>query len=231
MELQRTFKRVYAEQLKRLIIVSNYKKDEFPYDATQVKHLANIYKPDGLLERLNPEDDFYSAIELYKAYRDIPPLVASLPDLWLYLSHVDLFLYVKRRWPIPEGKSEDDLISFIQNHWFGTESIRSTLSGLWWSAYLTVDESREDPFELTKILFENETFRSRVFGSSLIVRHRPAAMGILEYMLENKDKFIGLESKGREIAKHFNHLGGYKVLSALEKEYFKKEMEILSKSW
>ena len=231
MELQRIFKRVYAEQLRRQIVVSLYQQAEFSFDPFQVKHLANVYKPEGLLEKLNPDDDYLSAIELYKAYQSITPLVASLPDLWIYLAHADLFSYVQKRWPIPEGKSNEELVSYIQNHWFSTESIRSTLAGLWWSVYLTIDEKRENPFELTRILFQNETFRSRVFGNSLIIRHKCAAQGILEYMHEKPEKFLGLELKGREIAKHFNHLGAYTALSAMDKDFFKKEMEALTENW
>lgn len=231
MELQKVFKHKYMDELGRNIQVFDYICETFPYDTSKVKTLANVYKPEGLIDKLNPNDDFTSAIEIYKAYSTISPLLASLPDLWVYLAHTDLFGYVQQRWPIPEGYNEEEAINHINNHWFKTDSIRSSLSGLWWSVYLSIDNSRIDKYELTRVLFSNETFRSRVFGSSLLIRHKEAAMGILEYIHENKEKFEGFESKGRDIARYFNQLGAYKMLSSLDKDYFKKEMEKLTANW
>lgn len=96
MELQKVFKKSYMEELRRNIHVSDYQGESFPYDPSKVKSLANVYKPEGLLDRLDPEDDFTSAVELYKAFSTVTPLLASLPDLWVYLAHVDLFPYVQK---------------------------------------------------------------------------------------------------------------------------------------
>ena len=108
MELQRIFKNPYLKQLRDNIIVDDYRKEEFPYDDTQTKALANVYKPEGLLEKLDPTDDFKTAKALYEAYKDVSPLVASLPNLWVYLTHVDLFQYVQKRWPKIYEKEVDE---------------------------------------------------------------------------------------------------------------------------
>ena len=79
MELQKVFKRSYMEELRRNIHVSDYQGEIFPFEPSKVKSLANVYKPEGLLDRLDPEDDFTSAVEIYKAYSSISPLLASLP--------------------------------------------------------------------------------------------------------------------------------------------------------
>ena len=99
MELQKVFKKSYMESLRRNIHISDYQGETFPFDPSKVKSLANLYKPEGLLDRLDPDDDFTTAVELYKAYDSVTPLLASLPDLWVYLSHADLFPYVQKRWP------------------------------------------------------------------------------------------------------------------------------------
>ena len=46
MELQKVFNRAYAEKLRNDIEIPNYLKEEFPFDKTQVRMLANVYKPD-----------------------------------------------------------------------------------------------------------------------------------------------------------------------------------------
>ena len=60
---------------------------------SQVVRLYGINHPEGLLERLDPssEGDLQSAIAIYEAYEDITPLFAQQDDLWVYLTHVDLF--------------------------------------------------------------------------------------------------------------------------------------------
>ena len=114
MELQKVFKHSYMDELRKNIHISDYQGESFPYDPSKVKALANVYKPEGLLERLDPEDDFTSAIEIFKAYDSVTPLLASLPDLWVYLAHVDLFPYVQKRWPkVLDGSADEQ---YVLNH-------------------------------------------------------------------------------------------------------------------
>ena len=95
-------------------------------DIIFVRHAQSVYGDDdrnrpltaeGLLDRLDPEDDFTSAKEIYQAYENVTPLLASLPDLWVYLAHVDLFPYVQKRHSdvFNDGVTED----YIIDHWYG----------------------------------------------------------------------------------------------------------------
>lgn len=222
MELQRIFKNPYLKQLRDNIIVDDYRKEEFPYDDTQTKALANVYKPEGLLEKLDPTDDFKTAKALYEAYKDVSPLVASLPNLWVYLTHVDLFQYVQKRWPKIYEKEVDE--KYIVNHWHENDHfMRTTFAGLWWHTYLSYDESRDDPYELTEILFKSQDFRTLRFGELGLIRHRPAMQGVLEFLLENPDVIENaFDARGQFISRYFNMLGGIKPLAYMEKEYFKK---------
>lgn len=232
MALQKVFTPSYTQYLKANVKVDNYLRERFPYEPSQVRKLSGVKHHENLLSEMEPtpEGNLKSAIAIYEAYENISPLFAQQDSLWIYLAHVDLFEYVKKRWPLKDVE-EDKLISHIQEHWLETQAIRSTLSGLWRSVYLTVDENRPNRYELTAVLFRNETFRTRVFGSSLVARHRAATQGILEYMLENMEKFKSLEQKGQEVAKHFNMLGSYKLLPSLPKEFFKREMDRLTNNW
>ena len=54
MELQKVFKHSYMDELRKNIHVSDYQGEVFPYEPSKVKTLANVYKPEGLLERLDP---------------------------------------------------------------------------------------------------------------------------------------------------------------------------------
>ena len=220
MELQKVFKHSYMDELRKNIHISDYQQEEFPYDATQVKRLANVYQPEGLLDRMDPTDDFKSAVELFKAYKDLTPLVASLPDLWVYLCHVDLFPYVQKRWPKVMTDDVDE--QYILNHWHENQHfMRTTFAGLWWHVYLTYDEEESNPFELTEILFRSQDFRTLRFGELGLIRHREAMIGVLKFLLDNPDVFDkAFDARGQYISRYFNMLGGTKMLSALSRDYF-----------
>ena len=228
MALQRVFKRGYIEYLKTHIKPSLYLGDRFDYDRSQAVPLYGISKPEGLLEQLapTPDGDLQSAIAIYEAYKGITPLFAQQDDLWVYLTHVDLFDYVKKRWPIPidEDASEEAQRNFINDHWFRHRErfFRTTFAGLWWSIKLSVDEERENRYELSEFLFKNQEFRTNSFGELPLIRHREAMIGILEFLKENPSLFDGgFNAKGRYIRHLFNIIGGFKNISSLPRVFFK----------
>ena len=226
MELQRIFKQSYAEYLRKHINISDYQQESFPYDPNMVKPLANIYKPEGLLEQLDPNDDFKSAIALFKAYEGLTPLVASLPDLWVYLAHVDLFPYVQKRHS--EVLKDTVTMHYIEQHWFKNDVsvFRMALPGMWWSVFLSVDRERTNPFELTEILFKNQELRTNSFGPLVLIRHKPAMIGVLEFLKENPELLEdGMNMRAQYIRKLFSFIGGYKQLAFMDKNFFKEELE------
>ena len=226
MELQKVFKRSYMEELKKNIQISDYQGENFPFDPSKVKSLANIYKADGLLERLDPDDDFTSAIEIYKAYENVTPLLASLPDLWVYLAHVDLFPYVQARHS--DVVKDDVTEKYIINHWFENEVslFRMAIQSGWGSVFLSKDNNRDNPYELTEILFKNQELRTNSFGPLTLIRHKPAMMGVLEFLKEHSELLEdGMNMRAQYIRKLFTFLSGTKRLEFLPKDYFKMELE------
>lgn len=230
MALQKVFKRGYMDYLKNNIRVADYLQETFPIDKTQVVPLHGLNHPEGLLELLDPspDGDLQTAIAIYEAYPDISPLMAQQDDLWVYLTHADLFQYVKKRWPnIETGGKTKDPIGYITNHWFGNHQffLRTTFAGLWWNIYLTIDDSRSNKYELSEFLFKNQEFRTTSFGELPLIRHREAMIGILEFLKENQSLFeSGFNGKARYIRHLFDVIGGYKNLSSLKRDYFKSTL-------
>lgn len=226
MELQRLFKSSYLEELRNHIQIPEYQQDVFEYDISMVKPLANIYKPDGLIDKLDPYDDYKSAVALFDAYKDISPLVASLPNLWVYLCHADLFPYVQKRWP--KVKDNDVDVNYILNHWHENPHnfMRTTFAGLWWHTYLTYDDGRTNPYELTEVLFKSQDFRTLRFGELGLIRHRPAMIGVLEFLIDNPTVLENaFDARGQYISRYFNMLGGSKPLAYMDKDFFKRKLE------
>ncbi len=225
MALQRVFKEAYVETLRCSIDPGKYAGDSFEYDVAQVKYLANVHHPEGLQEKLNPENLLESAITLYEAYKDLTPLAASKIELWTYLTHVDLFGFMQKLYPAVMDGSAD--AKYIQDRWFRSPkgTIRSSLAGLWWSVHCSVDDTREDKYELTRMLFQNDNIRTHYFGPSTIFRHREAVIGILEFLVENPDiSGVHFNSRCIYIAQYFNRLGAVKQLAYMDRNFFKDEL-------
>lgn len=225
MALQKVFREAYVQTLRDNIDPMKYAGDYFEYDESKVHYMANVHQPEGLAERMDENNDLESAIKLFEAYHELTPLAASKSDIWTYLTHVDLFSYMQRRYPeVKEGCVDKQ---FIREHWFRSSkgTIRSSLAGLWWSVYCSVDETRDDKYELTRMLFQNDNIRTHYFGSSTIFRHREAVIGILEFLVENPDvSGVHFNSRCIYIAQYFNRLGAVKQLTYMDRSFFKNEL-------
>lgn len=81
MALQKVFKESYIETLRNNIVPEYYAGESFDYDDTQIRYLANVEHPEGLLEKMNPDNDLESAIALYEAYPTLTTLSASKIEL------------------------------------------------------------------------------------------------------------------------------------------------------
>ncbi len=232
MELQKTFKESYTatlkDNVKSGVSIPLYKEESFDVDETQVKRLAGIYAPEGLGDKMldNAYDDFSAAKTIFEAYENISPLLASNESFWVYLTHTELFNYMKHRWP--NVRSEAVSSNYILDHWFigGQGIMRNAPANLWWTIHNTIDRTRDDKYELSALMFKNYSLRTNTFGISTLIRHREAMIGILEFILENP--IISEESfeyRGQFIAKYFNRLGAVKQLAYLDRDYFKNKCE------
>ena len=211
MSLQKVFTPSYTQYLKNNIQVENYQKDEFPFDRTQTRSLTGVVHQEDLLSKLDPTagGDLETAIAIYEAFQNISPVYAQQEELWTYLTHVDLFDYVKERWEIPSDATDEEKINHIEHH-----------------VYLTISPDLEDKYELTRYLFKNTEFRTSSFGELPLIRYQGAMKGILEFVRDNESMFgSGFNAKARYIRHLFNILGGYKNIASLPSEFFYNILE------
>ena len=84
---------------------------------------------------------------------------------------------------------------------------------------------RDNPYELTDLLFKNQEFRTVSFGELPLIRHKEAMIGILDFLKENEYLFQGgFNAKARYIRRLFFVIGGYKNLSYMKRDFFKKNI-------
>jgi hypothetical protein len=201
------------------------KYEEFDYDSSSMNELTNkliraSFLPNGEFIK----NEFEAGKILFNHLKDLTPNQASDIGFWTYHNHFTFYRYIAKRW---NGlwKENEQNPNYILNHWIQTNSNQSGLidypiSGLWWSFYLTQDSIGNKEFKLTEILFKNESLRTKYLGQARFARHKPAILGVLEFIQSNEDHITSLESVGRAIVPYINLLGGIRPLSFFSKDWF-----------
>lgn len=213
------------EEVERGEGLDRFLQSAFPVDKEKVLVTPQVKQPVNLLDKMVPttDGDFVSAVALYEAYKTLKPLQAINTQLWESLALNDLFPYMQKRWKLSEAK---DLKRSIINH-FQVKShgiLRHGLSSLWWLVHLTIDETRDNKYELTEMVFKNYTLRYIRFGAGRIIQHKEAAIGILQYIKDHLDEIPSLENVANGLTSYFNKLGAVKQLIFLDRDFYYNEM-------
>ena len=208
------------------INLDRFLADDIPFEDKDLLVIPGIKKPEGLLDRLDAttDGDFKSAVAIYEAYKNLTPLQAIEDTFWESLALTDLFPYMQQRWSL---RSTQTLQAAIKNHFFVKSHgmIRQGIGGLWWLVYMTVDEDRPNPYELTEIIFKNYTLRFIRLGISPVLQHKEAAIGILQYLKDHENDIESMENVSNGLTSYFNKLGAVKQLTYLDRDFFYSEME------
>lgn len=151
-------------------------------------------------ESMDKDIDYKNSISMYESLNVLPRYVLTDQKFWLWL-HFEKFYYVAKN--IMKVNSE----STIKDHWTHKQGVRrglffGALSRCYFRVALTIDENREDKYELTKWVIENpERFRNltwRSYSSELhIVR------GAL------KGEYKAVKEAGKEINDIYDDIGKY----------------------
>lgn len=232
MALQKILTRTYIDSVFEKVAkgecLDEFLQEQFPYEEDKLLITPHVKEPTGLLERMNPttDGDFCSAVAIYDSYKGLKPIQAINEQFWESLALTDLFPYVQKRWKLNESKDDTVLKKRILNH-FSCRShgiMRHSLAGLWWLVSLSIDEQRDNKYELTEYLFKNYTLRYIRFGVGKVFQHKEAAIGILQYIKDNEKNIPSLENVANGLSSHFNKLGAVKQLTFLNRDFFYSEM-------
>lgn len=164
----------------------------------------------------NPQNDAENARRIYNWLSTLPSAVAMEERLWGHLTHCVFADYMAARWPVTNENTIHRRYLFEDKTFAAL--CRNGISRLWWAGKLTHDATRQNPFELTDVLFMRQDIQvsllERSVGKCHIVR-----TAVLDFFHENSN-WLAEESFGsriQQILKEVNLLGGVAVLDALSK--------------
>ncbi|WP_349948409.1 DUF6339 family protein [Lacrimispora sp. BS-2] len=184
--------------------------------------------PDVELLIGDSKTDCENAIRIYEAFKGrLNPVQASDLRLWAFLAHNVYWDYMRERWGIDVAFEDDEndagkdkIVSRIGTRYFyeaskGKAFVRQGIARLYWSAYLTYDESNvNNPYELTEYFLSKQDIFA-VSTERSLARNKELLLAALKVLKEHGDL------KRNVIRQYFlnlNQAGGVIVLDSLSKE-------------
>jgi len=170
--------------------------------------------------------DYENTKRLYTAFKQLSVTQATDERLWAYLAHTVFWKYMRKRWPVENYLDKDmaSITDVIQERYFFTNNrdralIRNGIARLWWYGYVSYDEDREDPFELTKMLLSKLDITQNILERSFS-RNPVITKAILNVLvdLEKMEGKVPTREQFRSMMMYLNHLGGVTILDSFEQE-------------
>jgi hypothetical protein len=225
-ELQRTFSKEYTSIIKQLLKdgnVDRYLAEEYLVEDPN----SCIYRLQGVehnyVELDADKSDYENAVAFYEANRGIPPFIAAEEAFWAYLTHIEYFDFVKKRWNINSTTTKETI---MKRFFYSGSNMDNTLSRLWWAVYLTVDESLEDKYKYTRVLLQDgNSDLLQNLSKSKLFRHKEAVIGMLKFFSEYNER-SEFSKVNRFIIQRFNRIGGVRQLVYMDRDYFYNESKI-----
>lgn len=198
--------------------------DRESYDTSALDFLkipTQYFVDDGIDLGITPKDDCQSSIRVFTELMTLDKVQANDKRLWTTLTHTIFFTYTKKRWKITSSSSDDTIISRFHFEGSGIEArMRNAVSRLWWAAKITYDESRQNKFELTELLWEKQDVYTLIVERSFAT-YPNVVHGFLEFYKKNRHL---KEDELRLVLRGLNAIGGVKMLPMLTKKDVNDEL-------
>jgi hypothetical protein len=182
---------------------------------TAIETLRPLLPPQG--DNLR---DTENAQMIYADLCTLTPLQASDERLWACLTHTTYWDYMVARW----GSSSPSVIEdrfFFRSKGIGS-LVRNGIARLWWFGYLTFDQGRQDPFELTRVLLSNQDIQTGLLQRNL-GKSRSVRAATLDFLQSKRQQIeqVGQGQGGigkvvQHLCRELNLAGGVYLLDALE---------------
>lgn len=178
----------------------------------------------------NPDDKDKSialknSIDLYEAINTLPRFILTDEKFWLWLYLDKFYAEVKSMMKIQS-------VSTIKDHWMFGQGIRrglffGVLSRCYFRVELTIDDKRDDKYELTKWIIDNpERFRNLTWRSYSSETHLVRGIVSAE---KRAVETLGSEDTSvyPEVAKYVSSIGSVRLLDVISE----KDIEDMVYNW
>lgn len=179
--------------------------DQYFIDKEAAKYYfeTGIEVPDYELVLGGSETDFQNAKIVFEAFNGkLNPVQASDLRLWAYLAHVQHWDYMHSRWKIdvPDEDDEPDdgqksprdkVLDRVKTRYFfgssrGKAFVRQGIARLYWGAYLTYDETNDNPYEYTEFFFTKQDVFTSITERSY-ARNKVLILATLKVLKKHPD--------------------------------------------
>jgi len=228
------FRQSFTDALKNSVPtnLSNYRREDKWVTGLGTKSSREIETRVEMKSALNldePDDenlkDLENAIRVHKALQQLTPLQARDPRVWTRLVHIDCWKYMRVRWPVERWEKDgaDKGARNVVERYFVPRSdsralLRNGIARLWWTAQLTYDSTRDNPYELTGVLLSTLDITQQILERNM-GRGPEILTGFLEFLAQNKSELLTGGDKNRDrirrLAKYLNMYGGVCLLDCL----------------
>lgn len=153
---------------------------------------------------------------VYGHMRFLSDSQASDERIWAAYTFSEFADYMKYRWPA--DRVEDLSNRYLFGYSIQRSLFRNGVSRLWWIGRFTYDDSRSDPFELTKFLCKNQDYIESICGRNIF--NNPAiGNAVITALFDSEAEGIEItREKVRDVGKYMNLISGTYMLDAFEKE-------------
>lgn len=181
-----------------------------------------IFVPDfNLTDNPDSKDkdiDFENSIKIYESLKSVPNFILCDDRFWLWL-HLDKFYTIVRKMMKING------VSTIRDHWLHAGGTRrgiffGVLSRCYFRVALTVDNSLQDKYELTKWIINNPLrFREFTWRNFSSAKH--LIRGCIKGEKKAIEEIPGAKESGElfaKIAKHVSNIGSVRLLDVISEQ-------------
>lgn len=176
--------------------------------------------------------DVDNTIVLYTAMKSLTDTQATDERLWAGMCHCDFWSFLQERRQVntyDDLKNSNIMARYFFAHNKKRSLITNSLAKLWWVGRLTYDNTRKDPFELTKYLVKDYATKTLVIFSNNYISNRDITVGLfsaLKYLEDNGYRIKGKSNREiyYEATKYLNVLGGTYILDYFTSDELKDKI-------
>lgn len=188
-----------------------------PYDISEFK--MDMSQPKGKESLTDAEN----VQRVYNHMKFLSDSLASDERIWATYAFGDFFEYMNYRW---KANSVEDLKNrYIFGYSIQRSLFRNGISRLWWIGRVTYDDSRTDPYELTRFLCRDQDYIESICGRN-VFNNPSIGLTTVEALYDAEKTGIKVDRECvRRIAKYVNLLAGTYLIDSFTKEELYKKIK------